>query len=63
MAKAKKKNPGGRPKLKASERQRAATTSLPPHLYRVAESIGGGSVYRGLRLAVERVAAMGEEKA
>lgn len=56
MAKGKKKKPAGRPKLPAGERQRQATTSLPPHLYRVAESLGGGSVYRGLRVAVERVA-------
>ena len=55
MSKAKKKK-GGRPKLPEGRRQLAATTSLPPHLYRAVQELGGGSVYRGLQLAAERVA-------
>jgi len=55
-----KKRKAGRPKLPKGERQQAATTSLPPDLYRVVKLLGGGSVYRGLRVAVERVAAQGE---
>lgn len=51
-----KKKKSGRPKKKASEKRRQATTSLTPDLYRVAVSLGGGSVYRGLQVAVERAA-------
>jgi hypothetical protein len=53
-----KKRKAGRPKLPKGERQQAATTSLPPDLYRVAKQLGAGSVYRGLRAAVERCAAV-----
>mgnify|MGYP000514631188 FL=1 len=56
--KVQKKRKAGRPKLPKGERQQAATTSLPPDLYRVAKQLGSGSVYRGLRVAVERCAAV-----
>ena len=52
-----KKKKSGRPKLPKGERQQAATTSLPPDLYKLAKQLGAGSVYRGLRVAVERCAA------
>ena len=51
----------GRPKLPKGERQQAATTSLPPDLYRLAKTLGRGSVYRGLRVAVERCASVQPE--
>ena len=55
-----KKKKAGRPKKKAAEKRRQATTSLTPDLYRVAVSLGGGSVYRGLQVAVERAAGVRE---
>ena len=56
-----KKKKAGRPKKKATEKRRQATTSLTPDLYRVAVSLGGGrGVYRGLQVALEMAAGVRE---